>query len=109
MNAYAAASDRVEIDLERHLLIADAQAEQTANGALIVRFADAQHRMPDQRCEQATAFSGGELADVHRVAFADDGRVVRQQTTHSHRPASGLRGAFDQVIGVFGGADNAQA
>lgn len=107
--AHTTASHGVEIDLERHLFIANAQAEQTADGALIVCFADAQHRMPDQRCEQATAFIGGELADVHRIAFADDGRVVSQQTPHSHRSTRGLGGAFDQVIGVFGGADDAQA
>lgn len=48
MDAYTAAGDGVEIDLEGNLLIADAQAEQAADRALIAPFADAQHRMADQ-------------------------------------------------------------
>ncbi|MNQ88296.1 hypothetical protein D3C85_1035530 [compost metagenome] len=51
MNAHTAAGDGIKIDLEGHLIIRDSQTKQTAYGALIVAFADAQNGTSDQRGE----------------------------------------------------------
>ncbi|CAI8874897.1 hypothetical protein EMIT0P100_20005 [Pseudomonas sp. IT-P100] len=108
VNSHAAAGDGIKVDLEGHLLIADSQAEQAADGALVVAFADAQHRPPRQRSEEPAAFLAGQFADVHRVALTDNGRAIRQQPTHGDRTAGGLGRALDQIVGVFGGAHYAQ-
>jgi hypothetical protein len=46
MDAHSTAGDRVEVDLEGHLIVADLQAEQTADCALIVGFASWLRSLP---------------------------------------------------------------
>ncbi|MNP33024.1 hypothetical protein D3C76_1262380 [compost metagenome] len=65
--------------------------------------------MTAQRSKQSAALVLAELADIDRIAFTGDARVVGQQPAYLHRPACGLGSPLDQVVGVFGRADQAQA
>ncbi len=109
MDAYAGTRHRVEIDVKGHLLVADPQAEQAANRTRVVRFADAQYRVAADALEQPVTLALVEFADVDGIAGLSDLSVFCQQAPHLQRAAGLLHMAFDQVIGVFGRADQAQA
>ena len=67
VDAHAAARHRVEVDIKGHLLVADPQAEQAADGAWVIRFADAQDRVAADPLEQLVTLALVELAARHGV------------------------------------------
>ncbi|MNP56800.1 hypothetical protein D3C76_1515560 [compost metagenome] len=89
------------------MLVADPQAEQAADRARVVGFADAHHRVPIDDLEQAIALTWVEFADINGITGLGDLPVIGQQAANQQRLAGVLHSAFDQVVGVFGGADQA--
>lgn len=63
---------------------------------------------PVSEANSRPRFFLGQFADVDRIAFTGDSRIVSQKPLHRHGPAGRLGRAFDQIVGVFGGADDAQ-
>ncbi|MCY1456933.1 hypothetical protein D9M71_741850 [compost metagenome] len=59
--------------------------------------------------EQSVALALVEFANVDGIAGLGDLAILCQQAPHLQRAAGLLHMAFDQVIGVFGRADQAQA
>lgn len=86
MNAYAAARERIQIDLERDLGIPYRETEHTADRALIVMLADGEHRVAGQARQHARTFVVADDADIDDIAGRAERGIVGREALDLHGP-----------------------